>query len=224
MPRGGSKPGRVYHWKPVLFNRRPYEPMPGRRPARKGSQRYYPTDLIDLITVEENGCWIWRGTMHTLGYPIYKGWKSARKVVFEKFCRPLQEGERIGGRIVTCHDTRCVCPWHQAIIRTTKGERTVYENEKENERKSDWIPPDQRVNESAKVDISDLEFLDRLSDIGHGLMLESLPFPSAQNLIRYGYLRAVPFKDDQVKLELTPQGEDMVETRKRMKAGRVNGG
>jgi hypothetical protein len=207
--------------------------MPGRRPARKGSQRYYPSDLIDLITVEENGCWIWRGTIHKLGHPIYKGWKSARKIVFEKFCRRLEEGEMIKGRIATCHDTRCVCPWHQIIYSSKlypqgiyrQGGRTMHENEKEGDsRKSDWIPPDQRRNESAKVDISDLEFLDRLADLGHGLMLESLPFPSAQNLIRYGYLRAVPFKEDQVKLELTAEGQLMVNTRKRMKSGKINGG
>jgi len=202
-----------YHVSEDKFHRRWFDPLPGRRPAREGGQRHYPTDLLRLIEMDErSGCWIWRGTLHSLGHPIYKGWLSARRVVFEKFCRLLEPGERIGGRLITCHDTRCVCPWHQLIIK--RGERMS------DARKSAWVPPEQRESsESGDVDISDLEFLDTMGRIGRGLMLNSLPFASAQNLIKYGYLKAVPESTTIARLELTEKGLLMVEARKAIKRG-----
>lgn len=208
MPRGGSKKGRKYRLGDELFQRRAYEPLPGQRAPREGSQRNYPTDPIELIEVDEGtGCWIWKGTIHTTGYPIYKGWQPARRVVFEKFCRPLEEalGEKIIGRISTCHDTRCVCPWHQLISKR---------NDMAN--KSGWIPPEARVRDSATIDISEVELLERLADRG-GLMLNTLPFMAAQSLIKYGYLQAVPLDAQRSRLELTNKGREMVETRRRMR-------
>lgn len=191
---------------PSKYQRRWYSPIPAERPKRAGTQRHYPNELIKLIDPQPNGCWLWRGTIHTTGYPIYKGWDSARRVIFEAFCRPLKEGELLYGRIKTCHDTLCVCPWHQRI---TKRKNMSEGN------KADWIPPEKRSNTSSTLDASELEFLDRLSEIGKGLMLNDLPFPTAQHLIRFGYLKAIPTDENKAILEITPKGWEMVRVRRR---------
>lgn len=92
------------------------------------------------------------------------------------------------------------------------------ENEKLND-KSGWIPPEARSGNSKGPGLAELEFLDRLGDIGYGLMLRDLPFALAEVLISHGLLMAVPMNgsERQLRLEITREGWNMIEIRRAMK-------
>ncbi len=194
---------------PSKYHRKWYSPLPGQRSRREGGQKNYPDDLLQLIEVDEkSGCWVWHGTIHASGAPIFKGWLYAKRVIFEMFCGKLEVKQSLL-KIKTCTDTRCVNPWHHRIC--WKGQSV------NDERKAGWIPPPLREKDSAPVQINDLEFLEQIARIGEGLMLLNLPFTSAQALVKAGFIQLVPFEEGKVKLRLTPRGLAMVETRKRIR-------
>lgn len=73
----------------------------------------------ELIDKRPNGCWIWRGSVHHSGQPIYKGWNYARRIALDKFARQFNisfDPTKHRAHGTTCAEGLCVAPKHIAIF------------------------------------------------------------------------------------------------------------
>lgn len=86
--------------------------------------------LLEFVTIDENGCWIWTGPLFTQkGYgriPRQHGTQAAHVVIYELLIGPVPEGFQLdhkchdpkacsGGNIVCMH-RRCVNPQHLSPV------------------------------------------------------------------------------------------------------------
>ncbi len=70
-----------------------------------------------------DGCWAWTANKHTTGYGSFwdggRTWR-AHRWAFERFCRPLEDGESIDH---LCRNTSCVNPDHLEAVTPMENNR-----------------------------------------------------------------------------------------------------
>lgn len=149
--------------------------------------------LDELYRVDaESGCWIWRGSVHATGVPLFRGWEYPRNTLYERQFGPLRHGRKLLGR--HCGKQLCVNPHHQ--IRTPK------------------LNADPK-----KVEPATLECLDRLCERG-SLILPATGFVHAEALVRLEYAYVASKTEQFSTIKPTKSGLEIAAWRARMLTGK----
>ena len=78
---------------------------------------YYSDNIFDLIHKQRGGCWIWKGTVHQKGHPIWKGWQIAARVIYMRARGVIPSHKFLRSK---CGNLLCVNPRHRELFTTKR--------------------------------------------------------------------------------------------------------
>jgi hypothetical protein len=97
--------------------------------ARKGKKRNYPEDVLQRYLVDENGCWVYTGSLDALGYGNFYMQQSSYKA--HRISYEVHKGKIPKGLVIDhkCRKRSCINPDHlEAVTQAENVRRT-------------WLPP-----------------------------------------------------------------------------------
>ena len=144
--------------------------------------------VYELIRKTPEGCWLWQGTIHKNGQPVFRGWQYPRLYIYHQERGSLPPGHRFAGQY--CGQKICLCPNHQIIV------------------------PFPRREILKGIEPKTLEVLDELVSRGFLLMPSTGHFTHLKELITLQLAFEVSSTANYTIVKPTPRGVEIAEWRK----------